>query len=239
MPTPHNNAPVGAFAKVVLMPGDPMRAKWIAETFLKDAELVNTVRGINGYTGYTKNGKRISVMASGMGQPSIGIYSRELFNHYDVDAIIRIGTAGSYTTKVHLGGIVLAQGACTDSNWPAQFDLHGGTLSAIADYELLNEAYSVAKARGSKVLAGNVLSSDIFYNYDKDVWKRWADLGIACVEMEAYTLYINAAQCGKRALAILTMSDSFVEDGILTPEQRQTGLSEMIEIAIGAAEKFC
>lgn len=239
MPTPHNNAPTGAFAKVVLMPGDPLRAKWIAETFLVNAELVNTVRGINGYTGYTKNGKRISVMASGMGMASIGIYSHELFNVYDVDAIIRIGTSGSYDKDVKLGDIVLAQASSTESNWSAQFNLNGGTLSAVADFDLLYAAFEEAKRKGIKVHAGNVLATDHFYNFDKEVWKRWAAVGIKAVEMEAYSLYVNAALQKKRALCMLTISDSFVQSGELTPEQRQTGLSDMIEIAIGAAERFC
>lgn len=239
MPTPHNNAPSGAFAKVVLMPGDPLRAKWIAETFLVNAELVNTVRGINGYTGYTKSGKRISVMASGMGMASIGIYSYELFNNYDVDAIIRIGTSGSYKQHVKLGDIVLAQASSTETNWSAQFNLNGGTLSAVADYELLSAAFEEAKKRGVKVHAGNVLATDQFYNFDKEVWKRWAAVGILAVEMEAYSLYVNAALSGKKALCMLTISDSFVQVGELTPEQRQTGLTDMIEVAIAAAERFC
>jgi len=239
MPTPHNNAAYGDFAKVVLMPGDPLRAKWIADTFLHDCKLVNSVRAINGFTGFTKNGKRISVMASGMGMPSIGIYSHELFNSYGVEAIIRIGTAGSYNTKARLGQIVMAQCASTESSWPAQFSLNGGTLSAAADFDLLNEAYKAAEAKGIPAHCGNVLSTDVFYNYDKEVWKRWAQLGILAVEMEAYSLYVNAALNHKRALCLLTISDSFVEAGELTPEQRQTGLSDMIEVAIAAAEKFC
>lgn len=239
MPTPHNNAQYGDFAKVVLMPGDPLRAKWIAETFLTDAKLVNTVRGINGYTGFTKNGKRISVMASGMGMPSIGIYSHELFNSYGVEAIIRIGTAGAYNPKARLGQIVIAQCASTESSWPSQFSLNGGTLSAVADFDLLLSAYEAAKEKGIPAHCGNVLSTDVFYNYDKDVWKRWAELGILAVEMEAYSLYINAVRNHKRALCLLTISDSFVEDGQLTPEQRQTGLKDMIEVAIAGAEKFC
>ena len=239
MPTPHNNAPQGAFAKVVLMPGDPARAKWIVDTFLHDAELVNNVRNINGYTGYTKNGKRISVMASGMGMPSIGIYSHELYKHYDVDLIIRIGTAGSYSKKARLGELVFAQGASTESSWPSQFSLNDGTLSAVADFDALRAAVSAAEELNVTHHVGNVLSTDIFYNYDGEVWKRWADLGILAVEMEAYSLYINAARQGKRALCILTISDSFVEEGMLTPEQRQTGLKDMVEVAIAAAEQFC
>ena len=239
MSTPHNNAPDGAFAKVVLMPGDPLRAKWIADTFLVDCKLVNTVRNINGYTGYTKSGKRISVMASGMGMPSIGIYSHELYKDYGVEAIIRIGTAGSYSPDVKLGDIVIAQGVSTESSWPLQFNLHGATLSAIADIDLLLAAYEVSKKSGKNVHAGNVLAADHFYNYDTEVWHRWAELGILAVEMEAYALYIEAALNRKRALCLLTISDSFCDDRILTPEERQTGLIDMIELAIEAAERFC
>ena len=237
MPTPHNQAPVGAFAKVVLMPGDPLRAKWIAETFLHDTELVNNVRGVQGYTGYTKNGKRISVMASGMGMPSIGIYSHELFSHYGVEIIMRIGTSGSYSKDVHLGEVVLAQGASTDSSWAAQFGVPG-SVSALADFELLETAYNEVKKRGLVPHAGNVFSSDHFYTVDKDIWKKWANLGCLCVEMESYALYMNATLLGKKALCLLTISDSFVEEGILTPEQRQTGLVDMIEVAIATAEKY-
>ena len=239
MPTPHNNAEKGDFAKVVLMPGDPLRAKWIAETFLTDAKLVNTVRNINGYTGFTKSGKRISVMASGMGMASIGIYSHELFKHYGVDAIIRIGTSGAYQPQVHLGDIVLAEAASTESNWAAQFKLNGGTFSACADFDLLISAYEAAKARGQHVHAGNILSTDAFYNYDKDLWKTWAKLGVLAVEMESYSLYAEAALARKKALCILTISDSFVDEGILTPEQRQNGLSDMVNLAIAAAEPYC
>ncbi|MCR5348171.1 MAG: purine-nucleoside phosphorylase [Bacilli bacterium] len=239
MPTPHNNAEKGDFAKVVLMPGDPLRAKWIAENFLVDAKLVNTVRNINGYTGFTKSGKRISVMASGMGMASIGIYSHELFKHYGVDAIIRIGTSGSYVPHVHLGEIVLAEACSTESNWAAQYSLNGGTYSACADFDLILSAYEAAKKKGLTVHAGNVLSTDVFYNFDKEVWKRWAKLGVVAVEMEGYALYTEAAMAGKRALCMLTISDSFVDEGELTPEQRQTGLTDMINLAIEAAERFC
>ena len=239
MATPHNNAAYGDFAKVVLMPGDPLRAKWIAETFLVDCKLVNTVRNINGYTGYTKSGKRISVMASGMGMPSIGIYAHELYKNYGVEAIVRIGTSGSYVPWVKLGDIVIAQGSCTESSWPAQFNLHGGTLSAIADIDLLLSAYQTAKESGKKVHAGNVLAADHFYNYDTEVWHRWAQLGVLAVEMESYALYIEAALQRKKALCLLTISDSFCDDAILTPEQRQTGLVDMIELAIASVEKFC
>lgn len=238
MPTPHNSAPKGAFAKVVLMPGDPLRAKYIVDNFLVDAELVNNVRGIQGYTGYTKNGKRISVMASGMGMPSIGIYSYELFREYGVEAIFRIGTAGSYREEVEVGDIVLAMGACTNSNWAGQFDLRGGTYSAISSFELLQAAYATGLEQGKRIHCGNTLSSDIFYDVDSSAWKKWADLGVLAVEMEAYSLYTTASRLGKKALTILTISDSFVSDTVLTPEERQTGLNSMIELSIATAEKF-
>ena len=238
MSTPHNAAKKGAFAKVVLMPGDPLRSKYIVDTFLKDAELVNNVRGIQGYTGFTKNGKRVSVMASGMGMPSIGVYSNELFKEYDVDVILRIGTAGSYRKEVEVGEIVLSEGACTNSNWASQYDLRGGTYSAIASFDVLLTAYQIGQEQGKVVHCGNTLSSDIFYDVDPTMWKRWADMGVMAVEMEAYALYSNAAKLGKKALTILTISDSFVSDTILTPEERQTGLNSMIELAIAVAEKY-
>lgn len=238
MPTPHNSAVKGDFAKVVLMPGDPLRAKFIVDNFLHDAVLVNNVRGIQGYTGYTKNGKRISVMASGMGMPSIGIYSAELYSQYGVETILRIGTAGSYREDVKVGDIVLAMGASTNSGWPNQYELRGGTYSAIASFPVLEAARQAALAQGKTVHCGNTLSSDIFYDVDPLFWKKWADLGIMAVEMEAYALYCNAARAGKNALCILTISDSFVAREILTPEQRQTGLIGMIEVGIATAEAF-
>ena len=237
MPTPHNNAKPGDFAKVVLMPGDPLRAKWIAETFLKDAKLVNTIRGINGYTGFTKNGKRVSVMASGMGMPSIAIYSHELYEEYGVESIIRIGTSGSYAKEVEVGDVIVSIGASTNSNWPAQFDLRG-TYSATCDFDLANAAFEEAKRLGKKVHCGNILSSDTFYEADDQQWKKWARMGILAVEMEAYSLYVNAALARKRALCLLTISDSFVSPKVLTPEERQTGLVNMIEIGIAVAERF-
>ena len=238
MPTPHNEAKNGDFAKVVLMPGDPLRAQWIVDTFLHDAKRVNNVRGINGYTGFTKNGKRISVMASGMGIPSIGIYSHELFSQYGVELIIRVGTAGSYSAKARVGDIVLAQAASTNSGWPNQFNLRGGTYSAAADFGALLAAYDVCKEKGKAFHVGTTLSSDIFYDVDPTFWKKWADLGVLAVEMEAYSLYTTAARLGKRALCILTMSDSFVDKEILTPEERQSGLYDMIDVAIATAEQF-
>ena len=236
MSTPHINAKDGAFAKVVLMPGDPLRAKWIAETFLHDYEEVTNVRGILGFTGYTKNNVRISVMASGMGQPSIGIYSYELFTQYGVEAIIRVGTAGSYQKDVHVGEVVIANGSCTDSNWMVQFDLNGGVYSAVSSFSLLEHEVAAARNQGKRVHIGNVLSSDFFYNPDDKRWKNWEDLGVLAVEMESFALFCNAARTHKKAGCVLTISDSFYKEAQLTPEERQTKLRDMIEIAIEAAE---
>jgi purine-nucleoside phosphorylase len=238
MPTPHINAQKGDFAKVVLMPGDPLRAKWIAETYLKNAKLVNDVRGILAYTGTSPDGHRISVMASGMGMPSIGIYSHELYTSYGVEAIIRIGTIGSYQNAIHLKDLIIAEGACTDSNWMGQHNLHGGTYSAIADYGLLSTAVEAAAAGGFTYHVGNIVSCDIFYDYKPDNWKKWASLGVLGVEMETYALYETAAELGKKALAICTVSDSFPNNERLSVEQRQQGLADMVMTALVVAEKY-
>ena len=225
MPTPHNEALKGDIAKVVLMPGDPNRAKWIVDNFLHDVKLVNQVRGMVCYTGLTKNNKRISVMSSGMGHPSIGIYSHELYTEYDVEVIIRVGTCGSYQPNINLKDVLVCQGACTDSNWMSQYGLNG-TFSAIASYDVLEEAVSVLKKHNYP------------YDVDKDLWKRWARLGVMGVEMESYALYVNAAYLGKKALTLLTVTDNFVKEGRLTAQERQTGLFNMIDIAVETAEKF-
>lgn len=237
MSTPHINAKEGAFAKTVLMPGDPLRAKWIAETFLHDAKLVTNVRNVLGYTGFTKSGKRLSVMASGMGMPSIGIYSHELFTEYGVECIIRVGTCGTYQEEIYLRDVLVGMGACTDSNWSAQFELKGGTFSAIADYSLVEKAVNELRKRNMPVHVGNILSADIFYDIDRDNWKRWADLGVMGVEMEAYALYATALRLKKKALCLLTATDSFIHRSKpLTPAERQEGLAAMIEVAIEIAE---
>ncbi len=238
MPTPHINAEDGAFAKTVLMPGDPKRAKWIAENFLVDAKLVTDVRGILGYTGFTKTGKRVSVMASGMGLPSIGIYSYELFTHYGVESIIRIGTCGAYQPGIKLFDVIIGQSASTDSDWAQQFNLRGGTFSAIADFDMILAAYSAVVRRGLDVHVGNILSSDIFYDFDPDFWKSWAKLGILGVEMESYALYTTAARLKKRALCILTVTDLFLDSSKkATPEERETGVATMVDIALEIADK--
>lgn len=237
MPTPHNNAEKGDFAKVVLMPGDPNRAQWIVDNFLHDVKLVNSVRGILAFTGYTSNNKRISVMASGMGQPSIGIYSSELYSEYGVETIIRVGTCGSYQPEINLKDILICAGSCTDSNWMSQFKLNG-TYSALASYDVLETAVSVLKNKKFPYHVGNIFSADIFYDYDREIWKKWAALGVMGVEMESYALYVQAAYHHKRALTILTVTDNFVKEGKLTAEERQTGLRNMIEVAVETAEKF-
>lgn len=238
MPTPHIEAKEGDFAKVVLMPGDPKRAEWIANTFLKDAKLVTSVRGILGYTGKAPDGSLVSVMASGMGMPSIGIYSHELFTSYGVEAIIRIGTIGAYQEGIELKDILIGQGACTNSNWMGEHSLYGGTYSAIADYDLLSYAVDAAKKNGYRAHVGNILSSDVFYNYRPEAWKKWANLGVLGVEMEAYALYATAAELKKKALAICTVSDSFLFKKILTPQERQEGLGNMVQVALETAMKF-
>lgn len=235
MSTPHNQASEGAFAKTVLMPGDPLRAKFIAENFLTDVVQVNSVRNMLGYTGYYK-GKKVSVMGSGMGMPSIGIYSHELYSFYGVEKIIRIGTCGAYAPECKVFDLILAQGACTNSNWAHQFALPG-VLSAISDFDMLIDAYKIAKENNMNVHVGNILSSDIFYNDQEEVWKKWAKIGCLGVEMESYALYTTAANLHKKALCILTVSDSFITHEETTPEQRQTSFKDMMKVALEVAIK--
>jgi purine-nucleoside phosphorylase len=238
MATPHIGAEKGDFAKVVLMPGDPKRAQWIATTFLKNAKQVTAIRGILGFTGEAPDGSMVSVMASGMGMPSIGIYCHELFTSYGVEAIIRIGTCGAYQSQIKLKDLIIAEGACTDSNWMGEHSLYGGTFSAIADYDLLSSAVEGAKAGGFAYHVGNIFSSDTFYDYRPDAWKKWANLGVLGVEMETYALYEQAAELGKKALTICSVSDSFLSSDVLSAEERQQGLSAMVMVALVAAEKF-
>ena len=232
MGTPHNEAASGAFAKTVLMPGDPLRAKFIAETFLADAKLVNNVRGVQGWTG-TYQGTPVSVMASGMGIPSIGIYSHELFRFYDVDNIIRVGSAGAISPRLKLRDIVMAQGACTDSNYAHQFGLPG-TFAPIADFKLLETAVAVARRMGVEPPVGNLLSSDVFYNKMGGTLK-WGAMGVLAIEMESAALYCNAAEAGKRALTICTISDSLVTGEELPPADRQSTFTQMMKIALETA----
>ena len=215
------------------MPGDPLRAKFIAENFLENAVLVNDVRGINGYTGYYK-GKRVSVMASGMGQPSIGIYSYELFNFYDVDNIIRVGSCGCFDKNLHVRDIIIAMGACTNGNYASQFNLPG-TFCPIADFDLVKKAVELCEQSGVNFKVGNILSSDMFYD-DSNSGMQWAKMGVLGVEMESAALYCNAARAGKKALCICTVSDSFVyPEENTTAEERQNSFTKMIEIALEIA----
>lgn len=234
MATPHNSAKEGDIAKTVLMPGDPLRAKYIAETYLENAVCFNTVRNMFGYTG-TYKGKRISVMGGGMGMPSIGIYSYELYHFYGVECIIRIGSAGGLADDVNLMDVVIGMGACTNSNYAHQYNLPG-TFAPIADYEMLQRAVNAAKSLGKTVKVGNILSSDVFYNDDAEVNDKWKKMGVLAVEMEAAALYMNAARAGKKALCILTISDHLYRSEELSAQERQTGFGDMMEIALEAAE---
>ena len=238
--TPHINVldDIG-FGKTVLMPGDPLRAKLIAETFLEDRVLVNNVRGVNGYTGYYK-GVKVSVMATGMGMPAIGIYSHELFNYFGVENIIRIGSAGSIQEHINLYDIVLGQGACTDSNWASQFHLPG-TFAPIADFTLLSEAVKACEANGATYHVGNINSSDVFYG-DHAMVPEGLDsiyglkkMGVMALEMEAAALYMNAARYGKRGLCICTISDHVLKGVETTAHERQTAFTQMMKVALDVA----
>ncbi len=235
-PTAHINATPDDFAKTVLMPGDPLRSEFIAKNMLEGAVLVNDVRGINGYTGKYK-GKKVSVMASGMGMPSIGIYSHELFNFFEVENIIRVGTAGALDKNINIKDIVLAIGASTNSAYASQFKLNG-TFSATASYELLVQAHEEAKKKNVPCHIGNVLSSDNFYSADTDANERWIQMGIKCIEMEVAALYMNAARTKKNALAILTVSDNIITGEVTTAKERQTAFTDMMEIALETAIKI-
>ncbi len=232
-PTPHISAENGDFAKTVLMPGDPLRSKFIAENFLTDAKLVNNTRSVQGYTGFY-NGKRVSVMASGMGMPSIGIYSYELYSFYGVQAIIRVGSAGAISPQLHLRDVVFAMSACTNSSFAKQYNLPG-TFAPAADFELLSRAVQCANAMDEKVFVGNIYSSDTFYD-DALSLASWQKMGVLAVEMEAAALYMTAARCGKKALAICTISDCPLSDSEdCTALEREQTFTKMIEIALEAA----
>ena len=237
VPTPHIASEKGQIAKTVLMPGDPLRAKFIADTFLTDPVLVNNVRGVQGHTG-TWKGVPVTVMASGMGIPAIGIYSWELFNFYDVDNIIRIGSAGALQDDIKVMDIVAAQGACTNSNYINQFNCPG-TFALIADYTLLSKAVEAAHEHGVDIKVGNIVSNDTFYaaegTNNADGWRR---MGALAVEMEAAGLYANAAYAHKRALCICTISDHIYRAEALSSEQRQTSFTQMMEIALDTAVKM-
>ena len=233
MSTPHNKANTGEIAKTVLMPGDPLRAKFIAETFLENPKLVNSVRNMFAYIGNYK-GKEVTVMGSGMGMPSIGIYSYELFSFYGVEKIIRVGSCGAYQENVKLYDVVIAQGSCTDSNFASQYNLNG-TFSALSSYSLLKAAVDEAEKLNVPYHVGNIMSSDIFYNDEKDVWKKWANMGVLAVEMESFALFAQAARLKKQALTILTVSDSLVTHEETTAEEREKSFTAMMKIALEIA----
>lgn len=239
-PTPHIDARPEDFARTVILPGDPLRSRFIAENYLSDAVLVNDVRGVQGYTG-TYRGERVSVMASGMGMPSMGIYSYELFNFFGVENILRVGSCGALTDRVQLRDLVIALSSSTDSAYPDQFGLPG-RIAPTADFALARECERIARERGVPTHVGNVLCSDVFYGEDEShlpVAERkvakWSRMGALCVEMESAALYLNAARAGKRALAMFTVSDSLVTGEATTAAERQTSFTDMIEIALELA----
>ncbi len=234
MSTPHINAKTGDFAKTVLMPGDPLRSKFIAENFLEGARLINNVRGIQGYTG-TYKGKEVSVMASGMGMPSIGIYSYELYNSFGVENIIRVGTAGGMNENVKIRDVVLGQGACTDSNFARQFGCGNSTFAPIASFELLKTAYEIGAEMNLNMHVGNLYSTDIFYNDDNKNTEKWSKLGVLAVEMEAAALYMTAQRFGKKALAICTVSDHLITGESTSAEERQTSFTDMMRLSLETA----
>ena len=233
VPTPHIGAAKEDIAKTVLKPGDPLRALFIAETFLENAVCVNKVRNMLAFTG-DYNGKRVTVMGGGMGMPSIGIYTYELFNFYDVDQIILIGTAGALADNVKLRDVVVGVGASTDSNYASQFRLPG-TYAPIADFGLARAAVEAGERLGIPTAPGNILSSDIFYNDYEEALMKWQRMGILAVEMEAAALYMNAVRAGKKALCLLTISDAPFRGESLSSEERQTSFTDMMKIALEIA----
>ncbi len=235
-PTAHINATPEDIAKTVLMPGDPLRSEFVAREFLDGAVLFNNVRGVQGYTGKWK-GVPVSVMASGMGMPSMGIYSYELFNFFGVENILRIGSAGAISPSLKLRDIVLGMGACTNSSYGEQFALDG-SFAPICSYELLRTATEIAKNMGLRYHVGNLLSSDTFYDDDSERTVKWAKMGVLAVEMEAAALYMNAARCGKKALAICTISDHLITGEATTAEERQTSFTDMMELALKTVKKL-
>lgn len=236
MATAHINASPEDFAKTVLMPGDPLRAKLISEKYLENAKLVNNVRGVQGYTG-TYKGIPVSVMASGMGMPSMGIYSYELFNFFGVENIIRIGSAGALNTDIHVRDVVIGMGCSTDSNFAANYNLPG-TLAPLCSYKLMNACVECAKQIGATYHVGNLLSSDIFYGDDETANDRWAKMGIMAIEMEGAALYMNAARLNKNALVICTVSNHIITGEETTADERQNSFGEMITLALETALKL-
>lgn len=234
--TPHITAHPDDFAPTVLMPGDPLRSRFIAEHFLDRARLINNVRGIQGYTG-TWKGKDVTVMASGMGMPSIGIYSYELYHFFGVEQIIRVGSAGAMQEHVHVRDIVFGQGACTNSNYGAQYGLTG-TFAPICDYGLLRTAVEEAEKLQADYHIGNLLSSDTFYSANESENEEWRRMGVLAVEMEAAALYMNAARAGKKALAVCTVSDHLLTGEATDANERQTSFTRMMEIALNTAVRM-
>jgi len=235
-PTPHINATPDDFAKTVLMPGDPLRSEFVAKNFLENARLINNVRSIQGYTGKYK-GATVTVMASGMGMPSIAIYSYELYNFFGVDNIIRIGSAGAMSEKLKLRDIVIGMGACTDSAFAGQYNLPG-SFAPIANYALMKTAIEQAEKHNTPYHVGNLLSSDRFYSDDKSTTDAWRKMGVLAVEMEAAGLYMTASRAGKSALAICTISDHLLTGEETTSDERQTTFVNMMEIALDTAAEM-
>ena len=229
-PTPHNAAREGEIAETVLMPGDPLRAKFIAEQYLDDIVCFNQVRNMLGFTG-NYHGRRVSVMGGGMGMPSIGIYSYELYHFYGVENIIRIGSAGGISEQVKVRDLIAGMSASTNSNYAAQYKLPG-TLAPTADFGLLERAVETARARNLPIHVGNILSSDVFYTEDSADNDAWKSMGVLCVEMEAAALYLNAARSGKKALCLLTISDHLYTGESLSAQERQTSFRDMMEVAL-------
>ncbi|MBQ9185308.1 MAG: purine-nucleoside phosphorylase [Bacteroidales bacterium] len=228
-PTPHIGAKYGEIAPIVIMAGDPLRAKFMAERYLENPVLFNTVRNMFGYTG-TYKGKPVSVMGHGMGIPSIAIYTYELYNFYGVKTIVRIGSAGAYHKDLKIGDLVLAMGACTDSNYAAQYELPG-TFAPIADYGLLKKCVDTCEELGYRYMVGNVMSADIFYS-DHPQADKWMKMGVLAVEMEAAALYMNAARSGNKAMALFTISDHILTGEETTAEERQTTFTKMMDVAL-------
>ncbi len=235
MSTPHNAAKMGDIAETVLLPGDPLRAKFIAENFLTDVVQFNSVRNMFGFTG-TYEGKKVSVMGTGMGCASIGIYSYELIHMYGVKNLIRIGSCGAMHPSAKMGDIVMAAGASTDTNYAHQYQLPG-SFSASATFDLLRKAVEEAEKNNFPYVVGNVLSSDIFYT-ETEEWRSWAKMGVLAAEMESFALYCNAARAGVNALAIFTVSDSMISKEEMSAEERQTGFTNMMKVALGVAARL-
>ncbi len=235
-PTPHIDAKPGDFAKTVIMPGDPLRSKFMAENYLENAKLVNNVRGVQGYTGTYKS-IPVSIMASGMGVPSMAIYSYELFNIFEVDNIIRMGTAGGITKDISLRDIVIAMGCSTNSSYIYQLGLPG-TYAPLASFDLLEKAVGVCREKGTEFKVGNVFTTDVFYSDDRGENSLWDRMGVLAVEMETAALYSNAAKAGKNAVALFTISDHVIKKESLSAMERQESFTEMMEIALETAIKL-